>query len=161
MSKRAILLPLMVLALSLIAPVAHGRQRPNQDASTRIPVTVAIFDKLPYPGVISVIIRRTEGSFKDGSRPDLIVLGPNANNARGLSAAISDLILIRAQQGDTATSHRVIRLRPKGGARGRGESELPWAQQVIDDLREARPQFIDGLGEARALDIWLPPQRSR
>ncbi len=157
----AFLLLLAILAVPLsIAPLA-AQQNSSPAVPTRVAVTFALIDELPYGGGSSAIVRRAEGAFADDSRHDVIVLVSRGASARELSSAVMDLLAIRGQHGDTGSTNAVMRVRPRTGSRTETRRVLPWAQRVVNDVRRAEPRLIEGLGEVRAADIWLPPQQRR
>ncbi|CAN5862099.1 hypothetical protein BH23GEM3_BH23GEM3_25990 [soil metagenome] len=161
MSRLASLLLLTTLAVPVSTARLAAQQNASPAAPTRVAVTVALVDDLPYGGGASAIVRRAEGAFTDDSRHDVIVLGSRGASARELSSAVMDLLAIRGQQGDTASANAVMRVRPRAGSQGEARRVLPWAQRVVNDVRRAEPRLIEGLGEVRAVDIWLPPQQRK
>lgn len=116
---------------------------------TRVPVTVALVERLPDGGVFQ--IRRRA----DVAPLDVILLRADAD-AANLSEAIRTLLLARAQGGDTTRTPQTLRLRLEPG---RHTMELPWALRVLTDLQRAGTREIPGVGVVRAVEIWLPPQR--
>lgn len=136
---------LVFLAVPVGAQPGHGSSR----APSRVPVTVALVEHLPYPEAPFVILRQSIGR-------DYILLPAQADAAL-LTEAVNALLLARTRGGDSAAVDAVLRVRApqrRAGAR----RPLPWAARVLADLRRA-PRFnVPSVGEAPALQIWLPRQ---
>lgn len=152
----------VILCTLLTALPSHTRAQETAERGessehrpTRVPVTIALRDTT-NPSAGYRILRQA------GDAPlDVIILIGKAD-AVTLSDAISDLLLIRRVQGDSASTDAVIRLRRShldpGGVR---VSRYPWAHRVVNDLRRADVRDVHGVGTVRAVKIWLPPQRNR
>jgi hypothetical protein len=144
----------MLLALSRAPAHAQGPGQ-SEHRPTRVPVTVALQDTTDQFANYR-ILRRT-----DAAPLDVIVLTGKADAAT-LSDAISDLLLVRRVQGDTARGNGAVRLRRSRPNPGNARvPRYPWAQRVVNDLRSADVQDVHGVGTARAVEIWLPPQHRR
>jgi hypothetical protein len=124
-------------------------------ASTRVPVTIALVERLADANAATMILRRA-----DIAPYDVILLRSNASG-KELSKAVLDLLAIRGIAGDTARSTATVRIRPQWNTVGRTGPELPWAHRVVADLQRAEPRSIPGIGTVRAVEIWLPPARRR
>jgi hypothetical protein len=130
-------------------PSAHaqapesGRGRPS-----RVPVTVALVERLPHPDAPFIILRRvTEGDY---------ILLPVDADAALLTDAVNALLMARQWGGDRASADAVLRVRAP--ERVRGARPLPWVARVLTDLRSARPSAVLSVGQAPAVRIWLPRQ---
>jgi hypothetical protein len=146
------------LALLLVALVYGANSTAAQPATasnppTRVPVTIALVEQLPHPDAPFVILRRVNEAEHD------VILLPADADARQLSLAVQALLTARSVAGDTADSPATIRVRPRSGARA--HRPVPWIARVHGDLQRAAHRPIRGVGNARAVVIWLPPQRSR
>ncbi|HEU4453060.1 MAG TPA: hypothetical protein VFR81_08365 [Longimicrobium sp.] len=130
------------------APKAHG-------APTRVPVTVAMVERLPVPDAPFVVLRRTNVAPQD------VILLPAGADARLLSDAVQMLLIARQAGGDTATAAATLRVRPQRGRTASQRPILPWAQRVLADLRRVATRPVEGVGTVPAVEIWLPPQTRR
>lgn len=127
-------------------PSAPGRP-------TRVPVTLALVDSLS-DGAPFRILRRA------GASPaDVIVFRMGADST-ALSEAMNHLLVMRRVQGDTARSGGAVRVRRPQSPQHRPPA-LPWAKRVMDDLHHAERTDVAGVGSARTVQVWLPPQRGR
>lgn len=147
-------------ALSCCVILAVGNAIAQQTAqsarpSTRVPVLVAITNTPNLSQQPFMVLRRA-----GGAAGDVIVLREGTASAAQLSQAVYMLLASRRTEGDTAQTVKAF-----GGevrtAEGQPARELPWAQRVIDDVRNAQPRAVPGVGRARAVQIWLPAQRGR
>ena len=157
-SSRLFLLAVALNAAGLVAPGAslHAQQTGQHTSAghpSRVPVTLALVDSVPG-GAPFRILRRANSSPRD-----VIVFRRDADST-ALSEAVGQLLLMRATQGDTAGSSGMVRVR-RPDSPERRPRVLPWARRVMDDLWVAERRIIEGVGTARALEIWLPPQRGR
>jgi hypothetical protein len=141
------------VALVFIAERAPA-QGSTRGPSVRFPVTVALVDSLPVPGVSFVVQRRA-----DLTPADLILVRVGTNPAE-VSDAIRTLITARQASGDLPATTATIRMRPQQRTQS-GRREFPWSPRVLADLRRAPPRTIPGVGNVRAVDIWLPSQARR
>jgi hypothetical protein len=139
-----------------------GRSLQAQEGNTqrqivmRIPVTIALVERMPDEISPAVILRRP------GATPhDVILLRSSTASGKHLSDAIVQLLTIRVLSGDTALANATMRVKPREGAQGQIRREYPWVQRVFNDLRKAEPQSLTGVGTVRSVQIWLPPQRGR
>lgn len=144
-----------VLAAALFVvggPQGLGAQGQAPGRPTRVPVTVALVERLPQPGEPFVVLRRADGVAED------VILLPATADAAQLSVAVQMLLVARQVDGDTASTRAFLRQRrPDGGNPPR--RVLPWAQRVLNDLRSAAPRPVADIGNVPAVRIWLPPQR--
>jgi hypothetical protein len=115
-------------------------------------VTIALVEQLPQPDAPFVILRRVDEAPHD------VILLPADADAQQLSLAVQALLTTRFVAGDTAKSPATIRVRPRSGEGG-AHRQFPWIARVHGDLHRAAHQQIAGVGSARAVVIWLPPQR--
>lgn len=151
--------PVRALALLIVALVYGANSAAAQPATagnppTRVPVTIALVEELPHPGAPFVILRRVNEAEHD------VILLPADADARQLSLAVQALLTARSVAGDTAERPATIRVRPRSGEPG-AHRQFPWIARVHGDLQRAAHRPIRGVGNARAVVIWLPPQRSR
>jgi hypothetical protein len=143
-SRLLALLPFFVAGqLSAQAVPGPERARPS-----RVPVTVALVERLPYPDAPFVVLRQAAGD-------DYILLPVDADDAV-LTDAVNALLLARRRGGDRATADAVLRVRPP--ERVRGTRALPWVARVLTDLRTAPRRAVPSVGLAPAVQIWLPRQ---
>jgi hypothetical protein len=160
------ILPAVALVLLIASPALEAQERRRSPmyeqavSSSRVPVTVALVDALPVPGVSALIVRRPIASASDGAAHDVILLRRDAASAQELSRAIDDLLAIRAQTGDASPVRLLVRVQP-GSAQGRrGQPPFPWAERVVADLRRAPLQQVDEFGRLPARRIFLPAQET-
>lgn len=144
---------LSVLLLPSADAMLHSQQAPTRP--TRVPVTLAMVDGTLTGGESYRILRRA-----DQSPHDLLLLRSDADVAV-LSGAIENLLLIRAQTGDTARVSGTTRIRRSVGGPERPSRVLPWAGRVLNDLRRAQPRPVAGVGTVPTVEVWLPPQAGR
>lgn len=137
------------------AASAAAQQSETPRRPTRVPVTLALVDSVPQGNPPFRILRRA-----DVEPHDVILLRADADSVT-LSAAVADLLLIRAQQGDTTRAEAMVRVRRRDAEPDRPVRMLPWGRRVMDDLRRAAPKELAGVGTVPAVQIWLPPQRRR
>lgn len=139
--------------LALFAVPAEGQPAGSSGRATptRIPVTVALLDELPAAQAPFALLRRTEAEGGD------VILLPTAADANLLSEAVRALLTVRRHQGDHAAQGGMLRVT----ARASRPPALPWAARVLGDVRRTAPQPVAGVGTARSVVIWLPPQRPR
>jgi hypothetical protein len=139
-----------------------GRPLQAQEGSTerkvvmRVPVTIALVERMPDEFSPVVILRR-----RDATPRDVILLRSSMASSKHLSDAIVQLLTIRVLSGDTAMANATMRVRPAEGTQGQIRREYPWVQRVFNDLRKAEPQVLTGVGTVPNVQIWLPPQRAR
>jgi hypothetical protein len=93
--------------------------------------------------------------------PNDVILLRSGSDAAVLSEAVGNLLLIRAQTGDTAQVSGAVRVKRAQGASGRVPRSFPWAGRVLNDLRQAQARDVPGVGSVPSIEIWLPPQRGR
>lgn len=128
---------------------AHA-QAPQSEPGrpSRVPVTVALVERLPYPDAPFIILRQVTGG-------DYILVPADADAAL-LTDAVNALLMARQRGGDRASADAVLRVRAP--ERVRGARPLPWVARVLTDLRSARPSAVPSVGQAPAVRIWLPRQ---
>jgi hypothetical protein len=152
-----------IAALALLLTLSHapmhaqeqGGRGQSEHPPTRVPVTVALQDTTNQSASYRILRRA------DAAPLDVIVL-TGKSDAVTLSDAISDLLLVRRVQGDTAKGDGAVRLRrSRPNANSARVPRYPWTQRVVNDLRHAEVQDVRGVGRVRAVQIWLPPQNRR
>lgn len=137
-----------LLAAALITGLSTlAAQQPER---TRVPVTIALVDKLLDPTAPFVILRRTAVTPAD------VILLRTGAGPQQLSAAVQALRMARRQGGDRASRDALLRPRPRQESRARGARPLPWAPRVIADLHRAARSEVPGVGSVRVVQIWLP-----
>ena len=149
---RAIVLSLVALMLGANSAGAQPARASNPP--TRVPVTIALVEELPQPGAPFVILRRVNEAEHD------VILLPADADAQQLSLAVQALLTARSVAGDSTGSPATIRVRPRSGEE-RAHRQFPWIARVHGDLRRAARRPVAGVGNVRAVVIWLPPQRRR
>jgi hypothetical protein len=137
------------LALPVCAAAQAGPAGAGRAAGPRVPVTVAIAEALPDTSVHYVILRKPGRSHSD-----VILLRSDADETI-LSDAVRTLLVTRRHQGDIPINPAMLRAVPASDARG---AVLPWATRVLNDVRAATARHVEGVGSARAVEIWLPRQ---
>jgi len=140
------------MLLLCFATAVHGQA--ERRVSRRVPVTVALVTEMPQPGAPFLVQRRP------GVTPHDVILLPDSVTASQLSEAVRVLLLARERGGDTAGTAVTLRLRPHQAHPG-PPLTFPWAHRVIADLRRAERRTVPAVGNVRAVEIWLPPQRAR
>ena len=124
-------------------------------APTRVPVLVAITSEPAFSHSPFMVLRRA-----GGGSGDIIVLKEGSADGAQLSTAVRVLLAARRADGDTAGVAQAFSGEVKT-ARGQAAQPLPWAQRVVEDAARAHSRFIPGVGSARTIEIWLPPQRGK
>jgi hypothetical protein len=167
--QRIVAATLAVAALAVATPLnaQQGRQfsetaRPEK--ARRVPVTVALVDRLPHPGAAAVILRQTGGAPRD-----VIVLQRDSATGARLAAAVMNLLVIREREGDLPATGAVFRVRENAARQGAAPAaglgltkrDMRTADAVVTRLRAARPQTVPGLGPARATVLYLPSRAMR
>jgi len=138
----------LILAASLHAQPASGARRP-----TRVPVTIVQVAQIAQGNAAFTVQRR-----RDIAPHDVILLREDANPG-DLSDAIRTLLIVRQANGDTAAAPATFRARPGAGPQQRARTPLPWVGRVLSDLQNSVVRDVPGYGRAKAVEIWLPPQR--
>ena len=138
----------------LLASALTGRAAAQSTGTSRVPVTIALVERVPVPGAPFVILRRPNLSPHD------VILLPRSADAAMFSEAVHMLVAARQVAGDTAPRAITLRFRPNQ-ARQQGRGILPWADRVLVDLRRAQPRQVEGVGRVLSVQIWLPAQRIR
>jgi hypothetical protein len=118
--------------------------------SARFPVAVVSVAELPAGAGAFEVIRRP-----DHSPQDVILIRENVSGEI-LSQAVWTLVLAHQAQPVPVQEERV-RIRDSSSAGG-DLRPWPWADRVVEDLRDAQVVKIQGLGFVKALIIWLPRQ---
>jgi hypothetical protein len=89
-----------------------------------------------------------------------VILLPADANVEQLSLAVQALLTARSAAGDTTERPATIRVRPRSEEPA-AHRQFPWIGRVHGDLRRAAHRPVRGVGNVRAVVIWLPPQRPR
>ena len=152
--KMQILVVLSVLTAS-VGGDATAQNGPNAQAPTRVPALVAITQG-PAAARQPFLVMRRAG----GTPIDVIVLPESAANGANLSQAVYLLLAARRTEGDTARASRAFGGEVKT-SQGQLARELPWAQRVVSDARNAHARVVPGVGRARTVQIWLPSHRRK
>lgn len=143
-------LALSIVISAAIASVSPAQNRAPQRAG-RVPVTIVLTDRTP-PGSRFAVER-----IPTAARRDVIALKPNAT-AGELAEAVNALLTARQVEGDVPAARRTLRVRPTRAKNAGAPRVYPWAARVLADLQRAAPTNIEGIGEVRAVQIWLPRQ---
>ena len=147
-ARRIAILALFAGAIPAKGQQAGGSGRP---VPTRVPVTVALIDELPAAQAPFALLRRTAAEGGD------VIVIPSDADANLLSEAVRALLTVRRHQGDHAAQGGMMRVT----GRTSRPPALPWASRVLGDVRRTSPAPVPGVGTARSVVIWLPPQRPR
>lgn len=147
---RRILLSFTSVILGASFPPAASAQTRESDVGPRVPVTIALTERVP--GSSRFVVRRLPGA----THRDVIMLRPDATAAE-LTEAVNAMLTARRAEGDVPSVNRTVRVRPQGANRGQ-RKDFPWGAKVLADVREASPSEVRGLGKVRAIQIWLPRQ---
>lgn len=153
MKLHTLLISFVALVLGLAT--TSTAQQPDGRRPTRVAATIVMSDSLAQLDAPFVITRQP------GATPtDLIVVRSDVD-PQELSDAIRGLLSARQASGDFPLAAGTFRVRPQQPRKGAGQRPaLPWAARVLRDLRRAEKRQIRGVGQARAIEIWLPRQRS-
>lgn len=91
------LFPLITCLMLFPSPLA-GQSAPARASATRVPVTVALVDRLPYAGAPFVVLRRSDATPRD------VILLPSSADADLLPEAVWSLVVARQDGGDTSAT---------------------------------------------------------
>lgn len=155
MTNRLIALVAPLLVCGALAQRADAQRADSQGKIPRIPVTIALLERLPEaPGELFLV--RRSASADTG---DVILLRADAATPKTLEAALHTLLTARQAGGDLPVVGGAFRIRPAQGA-GAAERRrvIPWAARALADLRRAAPRDVPGVGRVRAIQLWLPSQ---
>lgn len=130
----------------------RAQTAPGGGTPARVPASVALVERLPVPGAPFVLLRDAEAESAD------VILLPADATPEVLSEAVAALLVIRRQRGDRPDASGMVRLAHASG-QSRARRSLPWAPQVLADLRRAPTREIAGIGTVPVVEIWLPRQR--
>jgi hypothetical protein len=139
---------LLALAGAVVTQSFCMAQQPNGTARARVPALVAISPELQGAETPFRLAR-----FGGSSPQDVILLAPDADAAT-LTRAVEALMVVRRETGDVASASATFRVQ-----QSRRSRVLPWAARVLQDVRDAAPRAIPGIGRLRAVQIWLPAQQ--
>ena len=151
------LLWILLIATGILSPAGAVSAQQGQPPArpTRVPLTVALVDSARTGDAPYRILRRADATPHD------VILLRSGSDAAVLSEAVNNLLLIRAQTGDTARVNGVMRVQRTRGASAHAPRVLPWAGRVLNDLQQAQAREVPGVGSVPTVEIWLPPQRGR
>lgn len=143
----SIIFALVAAILSSAAPVAAQRDPfvAPDPPGTRIPITLVLSERQSAP----VALRRP------GARhSNVLLLDSTTISPRILSDAVFGLLVAEAQDPneEARSENAASRLRPDIPHR-----VYPWAAEAMTRLRLAAPQPVRGIGNRRALQIWMNP----
>lgn len=144
-------LNLALLLTLIMAVLPHSEceaQAATGAARARVPALVAISPELQDAATPFRLAR-----FGGNSPRDVILLAPDAD-ASVLTQAVEALMVVRRQSGDATSTSAAFRVQQAP----RPRAPLPWAARVLEDVRNAAPREIPGVGRLRARQIWLPAQ---
>lgn len=149
MNLKALLFCLFALGTGAetIAAQQLGGGRP-----LRVAVTIVFVDSLAQPGAPYLLVRRP------GATPADLILVHSGVNPTQLSDAIRGLLTARQAGGDFPQVAATFRVRPQQRTGAAARPAFPWAARVLNEARRAEPRQVQGVGSARAVEIWLPRQ---
>ena len=151
-STRSLAALLAALLLISVRSAVQAQAQPGAQArSPRVPVTVALVERLPVAGEPFALVRRA------GQVPQDVILLPPDATPEVLSTAVSLLLTVRLRRGDVPVRTEMVRLSTRRG--GRAQPRFPWTPRVLADLRRAAPAELAGVGRVPSVEIWLPRQR--
>jgi hypothetical protein len=140
---------ILAAVLAHVQLAAQGAPAANEAAnSPRLPVTLVFSEELPDPQARFVILRQP-----GKSRTDVILLRPDADE-RTLSDAVRAIMVTRARANALPGGGGMLRTRHSAAR----SAILPWAERVLNDLRSAAVQPVEGIGNVKSVEIWLPRQ---
>jgi hypothetical protein len=149
MKLNALLLCLVALGTGVDTIAA---QQPGTERPRRVPATVVLVDSLTQSSAPFLLVRRA-----DATPTDLILVNSGIDPAQ-LSDAIRGLLTARQSGGDFPRVAATLRVRSRQPTGAGARPPFPWAARVLNDLRRADPREVQGVGRARAVEIWLPHQ---
>ena len=149
-SQLAVTAMLLLACAPLERPAAPRSNVAPADSVPRVPVTLALRENDHRPASYR-IIRSPAPNARD------VVLLTGDVTDLTLTAAVHELLLLRRIQGDTATTGREVRIRPRSSAPAVARP-YPWAAKVLADWGSAAEEVILGIRRVRTVVIWLPPQ---
>lgn len=138
-----------LLLIPALASVSAG-QADFTERERRVPVTIIVSDRVPSDS--RFVVQRVPAA----ARRDRIVLRPDATG-EDLMVAINTLLSARQIEGDAPSVERTLRIRPTQASNSR-RVPYPWVARVLTDVRQSTPADVPGIGQARAVQIWLPSQ---
>lgn len=147
----------VALLVCLLSSPLFAQQERVEDArarekAKRVPVTVALIERLPIRNAPAVVLRHA------GPAPgDIILLEREIATGEQLSAAIWTLLGARALGGDTATSNSVLRVGQSRGPTAWRGNETRVSEHVVRRLRSAAPTYLAGVGSVPNTRVYLPP----
>lgn len=120
---------------------------------SRVPVGVALVDRLPEAEARAVVLRR-----RDVEPNDVILLARESATGDHLAAAVASLLVVRKQAGQYPISDATISV--KGDApTAWAETELPRAERIVARLRDGQPRELAGIGTVPTVTLWLKAHR--
>lgn len=137
--------------LSWDVPGHAQAAQPRSAAGARVPALLVLVDTLSQEAPGYRILRFPV----DGDVPSDVILLPRSADPELITDAIQALQMIRSHVQNRVDAPAMLRVRVDGRRVGRGRV-LPWAGRVLGDLRSAAPRDLAGLGNVRAIRIWLP-----
>lgn len=133
----------------LVIGVGSGQDLAGQamkERGPRMAVQVALTHEADFGDESFLILRRA--AHLGG---DVILLRPDRADPATLTRAVRGYMFERRGRPQGARAPAMIRVRQPAPAK-----PYPWVDRVLADLRMAEPEPIAGIGEARAVMIWLP-----
>lgn len=137
----------LAVVLLLSTGSAAGAQATESEVVPRVPATIVLSDTRPAGS--RFVLRRVPNA----ARPDVIVLAPDAT-ADDLTDAVRTLLTARHKDGDKPVANQILRIRPTRS--GAPRPAYPWIPRVLADVKGADRIDIPGVGNVRAVQIWLP-----
>ena len=149
-----------ILAAAFVAALASpvegqvAQARSGESASrARVPVTIALVDELPAPGVGAVIVRNAT----QPPRGDIILMTPNSASARQLSAALATLLITWEADGRSPHRDATIKVVNRRGPAAWFDTEERRAESVVRRLRRAPARRVGPLGQVPAVSVQVKP----
>jgi hypothetical protein len=141
---------MMVLAILHAPVIGNSLYAQGPNIQSRIPVTVVLAEVMERNGD-GIILQdpTTTPSY-------IIVLPADKANAKTLSTAVLSLLQTQAGIAPLPPNGTTLRFRSKSTEGEAGRPVFPWAGRVIAELQRAPIRTIVGVGNGRAIDIWLP-----
>ncbi len=148
---------LLAASLAGASAVPTAAQGPNTQTTARVPVTIVLVNQLPHNAAEPFLVQRRANA----NEHDVILLRASSATPKNLEEALQTILTARQAGGDLPVVSGTYRLRPGAHAGAPTKRRaIPWAGRVLADLRRAEPRDVPGVGLARAVQVWLPPQRA-
>lgn len=139
---------LLAIGSMLFSATAGAQPERNVPGDgSRAPVLIAVVDTLPDFRIIRL----------PGESVRQAVLLPSSATPEMLTEALETLRVVWARDDDRMNAPGMMMRRVTRTAALRTRIVLPWAERVLHDLRDAHRRRVPGVGDVRAVQIWLAP----